>query len=246
MKLIETLTKQDKIDLMTGGVVGIFPTMVLSTDIFFSSLADICLGYYTARSGEKTISPTYDKFREFIEEESITETTAEALMGKLIRGKYIDKWNRIYSALVASNYNVLDEKTFNESKKGNNSDKITYDTVTQDDGKTATNETTTRNSDDDNGVFGFNSNSPVGSDTTSSTSTETVVGEADKNTSENTRTKTGTDTKDITVDESIEHTGRETSAAKLIGDEISLRDRQNFFDIIYRDIDDIATIKIYI
>ena len=246
MKMIETLTKQDKIDLMTGGIVGIFPTMILSTDSFYSSLSDICLGYYTARSGEKTISPTYDKFREFIEEESITETTAEALMGKLIRGKYIDKWNRIYTALVASDYSVLDEKTFNETKKGNNSDKITYDTVTKDDGKTATNETTTRNSDDDNGVFGFNSNSPVGSDTNSSTSIETTIGEADKNTNENTRTKTGSDTKNITIDESIDRKGRETSAAKLIGDEINLRDRQNFFDIVYSDIDDIATIKIYI
>ena len=278
MKLRETLTRQQTIDLISGNVVGIFPSMILSEDAFYSKLYELCLGYYTERSGEKTISITYERFITFINDNPEINKTPEELIGDLIRGKFLDKWNRVYDVLITSQYDALnnresvEEKTGNnqnkdthnttKSKQGTNSDITTFDTNVEDNGKTGTNETTTRNVEDANDVYGFNSSSPVGDTYSNEITSETIIGDADKNTSHNIRTKTGTenkqfginesenhtgtDTTDITINENIIKRGRDGSGAELITEELNLRNTQLFFDIIYSDIDSIATIQIYI
>lgn len=278
MKLRETLTKQQTIDLLSGNVVGIFPYMILSEDAFYSKLYELCLGYYTERSGEKTISMTYDRFISLTKENPEINKSPEELIGSLIRGKFLDKWSRVYDVLITSQYDALnnrentEDKTGNnqnkdthnttKSKNGNNTDTTTFDTNVEDNGKTATNETTTRNVTDENNVYGFNSPTAVGDTNSTETTSETIVGDADKNTSHNLQTKTGTesksfnvnesetntgtDTTDITIDEKIVRSGREGSGAELIMEELNLRNTQLFFDIIYADIDSIATLQIYI
>lgn len=278
MKLQETLTKQQTIDLLSGNVVGIFPSMILSTDVFYGKLYELCLGYYTARSGEKTISMTYERFISLIKEQPEINKTPEELIGNLIRAKFLEKWNRIYDVLISSQYDALnnresvEDKTGNnqnkdthnttKAKQGNNSDITTYDTNVEDNGRTGTSETTTRDVVDANDVYGFNSPSPVGDTHSNETTTETIVGEADKNTSHNIQTKTGTENKQFGIDESETHTGTDTtditiseklvksgrdgSGAELITEELNLRNTQLFFDIIYADIDSITTLQIYI
>lgn len=278
MKLVETLTKQQTIDLLSGNVVGIFPSMILSEDAFYGKLYELCLGYYTARSGEKTISMTYERFISFIKENPEIDKSPEELIGALIRGKFLDKWNRVYDVLITSQYDALNNREITEDKTGNNqnkdthnttkakqgtnSDITTYDTNVEDNGKTSMSETTTRNVEDANDVYGFNSSTPVGDSYSNETTSETVVGEADKNTTHNIQTKTGTenkqfgidesethtgtDTTDITISEKLVRSGRDGSGAELITEELNLRNTQLFFDIIYADIDSIATLQIYI
>ena len=265
--------------MFNGEVVGIFPSMILSNDKFYSKLYDLCFGYYMQRSGEKTISLTYDRLLQLVNEKIYTTTeTAESLIGKLIRGKFIEKWNRVYDVLISEQYNALQNQDFTEQKTGNNqnidtynstkakqgtnTDTTTYDTNVEDNGKRGTSETTTRSAEDYNNVYGFNSTSPVGDTLLNETTSETIVGEADKNTSHNIQTKTGTeakqfginesenhtgtDTTDISIDENVNRSGRNVSGAELINEELNLRNTQLFFDIIYSDIDSIATLKIYI
>lgn len=278
MKLRETLTKQQTIDLLSGNVVGIFPSMILSEDLFYGKLYELCLGYYTARSGEKTISMTYERLISLINENPEINKSPEELVGALIRGKFLDKWNRVYDVLITSQYDALnnresmEDKTGNnqnkdthnttKAKQGTNSDITTYDTNVEDNGKTGTSETTVRNVEDANDVYGFNSSTPVGDTYSNETTSETIVGEADKNTSHNIQTKTGTENKQFGIDESETHTGTDTtditiseklvksgrdgSGAELIMEELNLRNTQLFFDIIYTDIDSIATLQIYI
>ena len=279
MKLRETLTTGQIIKMFKGEVVGIFPSMILSNDKFYSKLYDLCFGYYMQRSGEKTISLTYERLLQLVSEKIYTTTeTAENLIGKLIRGKFIEKWNRVYDVLISEQYNALQNHDFIEQKTGNNqnidtynstkakqgtnTDTTTYDTNVEDNGKRGTSETTTRSVEDSNDVYGFNSSTPVGDTLSNETTSETIVGEADKNTSHNIKTKkgteskqfginesenhTGTDTTDISIDENVNRSGRNVSGAELINEELNLRNTQLFFDIIYSDIDSIATLKIYI
>lgn len=278
MKLRETLTKQQMIDMLGGNVVGIFPSMVLSTDVFYDKLYELCLGYYTVRSGEKTISMTYERFISLVNENPEIDKTPEEFIGTLIRGKFIDKWNRVYDVLITSQYDALNNREITEDKTGNNqntdthnttkgkqgtnSDITTFDTNVEDNGKVGTSETTTRKIEDANDVYGFNSTSHVGDTYSSENTSETVVGEAEKNTSHNLKTKTGTedkqfsinesetytgtDTTDIIISEKFVKSGRDGSGAELITEELNLRNTQLFFDIIYADIDSIATLQIYI
>ena len=276
MKLWETLTSQQKNDLLMGNVVGIFPYLVLSNDAYYDKLYDLCLGYYTLRSGEKTTSPFYDKLLSNMN--NVDGKSVDEIIGSFIRSKFVDKWNRVYDALVSSQYDVLSNREYSEDKKGNNqnkdthnttkarqgtnSDITTFDTNVEDNGKTSTSETTTRNVEDANDVYGYNSTTRVGDTYSNETTTETVVGDADKNTSHNIQKKTGTenkqfginesenhtgtDTTDITISEKVVKSGRDGSGAELITKELNLRNTQLFFDIIYADIDSIIALQIYI
>lgn len=250
MRIIETLTKQNKFNMLTGTPVGIFPNMILSDDLYHRYISDLCLGYYTSRSGMKTLSPTYTLVQELIDEYGtgyglfipngsdnfITSNgelfkvltsenigTAEDVIGKLIRGKFKHKWDKIYNALIEEEYNILNNREYTTEKTGNNTDTIiktgsstgtnkkigdnsdttTYNTTLTDDGKTGTKITTTTDGSTDNSIFGFNSNSAVNANVRTDEDTETITGKADDNTTHNTRKNTGTDKKDFNINETV-------------------------------------------
>lgn len=247
MKLIETLTEQNQIQMLEGELVGIFPELIKSTDPWFNEASDMCIQYYTQRSGLKSISPSYERIINILNGVTLTTgLSADGLMGKTIRAKFLPKWNRVYSVLLEDEYSPLDEFTSKERKIGNNSDKMDYASSIEDNGNRATKETTSRDVDNSDNIYGFNSNSPVGTDTSNEGTTETVTGLADDNTTHNKRDKTGNDTHTIGIDESTDRNGRNKSAASLIREELSLRASQIFFDIVYDDIDSIATIQLYL
>lgn len=310
VKLKETLTTQQIIQLLNGRqLVGIFTSMIMPSDTFYSLAKELCSGYYLHRSGEKTISPTFEKILFYAEDEDVTQS-AEYILGKLIRGKFIDKWNKIYNALIVEPYNVLADtemsikrtgnntdttnKNATNTKTGNNADAINYDTTRTvsgnnsdqnqynsnltDDETRSNKQTTIRNSNSNDSVYGFNSEFAVPTDENTDFVNETVEGKPSDNTRHNSQSKTGTDTRTISINESqknngtdthsitinetenitgndtttksinedFSRSGRHASGAKLIDEEIELRNTKLFYDIIYADIDSIATLQIYI
>lgn len=145
MKIKETLTPEDKNNLFINGeVVGIFKYMILPSDAFYDLAYSMCLGYYTVRSANKTVAPIYEQMLEFAKENSDVDDNyiafANTLLGSsIIRPKYIEKWLRIYDALITKQYDVLKGFEHTEHKDGNNSDTTIYDTSV---GKTGNNSDT--------------------------------------------------------------------------------------------------------
>lgn len=269
MTILETLTKKEQLSLLTeSSIVGMFPTMIVVGDPFYDLAYPMCLNYYTSRSASKRVSPMFKLYKETMADAGLSSANL-LIGGSVIRPKFIDKWTRVYNALITEQYSPLDDyketeikigndtdtTTFDitEGKTGNNTDVLTHDVTTESNGKTATNETTTRSSD----VYGFNSSSPVGD----TADTETVTGNADDNTTENIQTrkgteskalginetnkKTGTQTKEFGLNETHTRSGRHTNGADLVKRELDLRNQEIFFDIVFKDIDSIATISIY-
>lgn len=276
MKLKETLTTQQTIDIISGQSVGLFPYIFQQTDLWYSKVNQMCLGYYMYHSGEKSISPAYKKVISLIKDYNIVKV-AEEVIGTLIRETFIEKWNKVYDALITSNYDFLNNDDYTESrdtkedktntynttigKTGNNQDITTFDTNVEDNGTTGVKETTSTNNSTANSVFGFNSTTAVGESNSVDNGSETFTANANDNTTHNlqeksgtestektineTDTKTGTDNEDLTRNEEVVKSGRNVSGATLIKEELDLRDEKLFFDIIYRDIDSIATLKVY-
>lgn len=246
MKIIETLTNQQKIDMLSGEIVGFFPSMIINTDTFFEMLPELCLGYYTYRSGEKIVSPTYEKIKSIVESDENSNMTLDQVLGRLIRNKYLDKWNRVYRALVEEQYNPANDYESTRKRTGKNTDETLYDTTVEDNGNTSTNETITRNISNSDEIYGFNSEVAVPTEDSSEISSETTEAEADKNTTHNKQVKSGTDTNTYNIDETSTITGRNRNASSNIQRELELRNKQTFFDVIYGDIDSIVALSIYL
>lgn len=245
MKINETLTIAQTVEMINGQTVGIFPTMILDGDSFFSLRYDLCLGYYMERSASKPISSTYRRLYELFNTQPLVTQTPDEMMGKIIRSKFIEKWEKQYNALIAEQYDVLSDYEHNETKQRVDTDTTSYDTTITNDGNTGTEMETTYSATDNDSIYGFNSTSAVPTDSTTSNSNDITSGASENNTRHNTETKDGTDTRNFDSDETREILGRRKSAPELIEKELDLRNREIFFDIIYTDIDSIATIGIY-
>ena len=246
MKLFDLLTQDNKLALLNGEIIGFFPYIFVEGDAYYDKLQELCFGYYTYRSGYKSISPTYRRLIELSKDNPNLIKSPDEMLGNLIRAKYVEKWNRVYDVLLNKDYDALNNYDFVKTKNGSNSDVVTYDTNVTDDGKTNTDETTLRNINTADDIYAFNSQTPVGDSTGEEIATERTYADADKNTTHNTQVKSGTDSRNIGIDETETHSGRDGDGARMVTKEIDMRSKQIFFDIVYKDIDSIATLKIYI
>lgn len=278
MKMIDTLTTQEKISMLNGNSVGIFNKLIIEGDAFYTEKNSMCANYYVGHSGSKTVSPVFERVTELVNENqsSFTDTPSDIIAG-MIRSKFLEKWSKVYNSLKAE-YNPLKEYEHTEekdgentdtteydssvTKSGENSDTITYDTETTTVEDIETNEVKSVTRENSNDIYGFNSQSSVGDSESNESSEETLTRDPEENITHNEQTKTGTDTKAIVIDETetksgkdtktfeidetIDKYGRETVASKLLNYEIDFRTKQIFYDIVFRDIDSIATIYIYI
>ena len=244
MKLIETLTNSELEDLLSADVeelvgIGIFPYLILTTDPLYNLKGELCRGYYLGSSGQKSIS-IY--FRKLIEYQYDTRWDRPAqLIGSMIRSKFIDKWNRIYSDLKTEYNPILDYDT-TETIKADNTDTKTYDVTNTDIGSSYNEDISRSNGNDTNALYGFNSETPSNTDYSTDNSSDTTNTESEF---DNTSTKTGTETFGISKDETKTTQGRRASASDLLQDELDFRAKNLLYDIIYRDIDSIATSQIY-
>lgn len=209
MRLMETLTTNQIVNMLDGQPVGLFPSMIYVNDKFYKYSASLCSTYYMIRSGEKTISPSYEKLISFVKTNVNVRDSATDILGKLIRNKFIDKWNRIYDVLVSTEYNALDTHTFNSKISAiikevnsvdetntftaNGNDSKTYGSVITGTGKFGSKENRVSDSKNENDYYGFNSSSAVNNTRNNTDSEETITRDADKNTTDTKETKTGTD-----------------------------------------------------
>lgn len=281
LKIKDTVSKEDRLAVLySKPKIGIFNNMF--ADDFHGLLTSLCAGYYWLRSANKTVSPFFCELIEQSEETGGTKDEALSIannfIGNYLREKFGDKWERIYTALVSTNYELLESFGFTEHKGGNNSDITTYNltdiktgnnkdstnynTSTEDNGKVGTKEVTTKSVESNSDIYGFNSVSPVGDSANSENEKNTIVASPEDNTTHNLQTKTGTDTRDsivnetgtrtgtdsksFTIDENSTKTGRTKTGAELIQSELTLRDQNILFDIIYKDIDSVVALKIYL
>ena len=239
MKLLDTLSDSEKTIILSGGLSTMFNTIFNSEDDeLYDEAFNLCLNYYFSHSGLKTITGVYKRLIE-------TNPNANSIMGEMIRNKFISKWKHIYSALN-STYNPLNDHDIEKHFTADNSINTTYDITVEDNGDNSVKQITTVNKQQDNEVFAFNSSVAQGESSVTHTDTETFEAKPEDNTTHNINNKTGTDTKDFDNDETENYSGRKTSGAELIEKEILLRNKQNLYNIIFNDIDSIATLKIYI
>lgn len=246
MRVIETLTTEQKISLFQGNVVGIFNSMITDEDLYSNIKYDLCFGYYINRSGYKTVSPIYTRYKALIDSGVQLGDPIEQIIGTYIRSKFLDKWNKIYSSLVAKEYDALNNIDVTETKTGNNSDTTTFDTSVEDTGETGTYEITTRAEENSDDVYGFNSTSAVGDSYSVDRVSEAVIGDKDRNTNHNKQDKTGTESKVFGINESVTKSGRwYGNPTQSIREEIEMRIMFTFMDIMYRDIDSVFTCPLY-
>ena len=244
-KLIETLTSADIQALTESRVVGLFLHLGDGDEDWNSLLPEMCNQYYLGHSANKPISTLYQNLLTLKEQGMFLDNVAEHI-SKIISAKFLSKWNKVYASLVMD-YNPLETHDLTVTKKGDNSDTTTYDTKVDRDTSVSSKETTTTTNNSDNRLYGFNeTENPVGDTFSEDTTEETREGLAEDNQSTTSEEKTGTDTKDYSIDETTRHMGREGIGADMLKKELALREKYNFFDIVFKDIDSVVTLPIYI
>ena len=239
MKMLETLTETEKNHIINGGIEGFFKFLFNDTDAYYNEARTLCLGYYFGHSGFKTVSPAYETLINMT-------ATANELIANIIRNKFNNKWSRVYEALVTNTYNPLNNYEHNETRNGDDTNTITYDTNVENNSDVTSKETTKSGFIVQDNTFGFNSIASVGSSDGSTTEESTVERNPEDNKSHSIQTKLGTDTHSKTATETVSKSGRDKSGSKLITEELKLRNSQTFYDIVYKDIDSITTLAIYI
>lgn len=216
---------------------------------------DLNLEYFGNHSGSKLASPFAIKM---LDDDDSYSATIRGVISRVIQRKFKTKWEKLWATEVAS-YNPLDTYSMTESRATNrntsaneNTDRdISYggyetdsvmDSSTTTHGKT---ETTT------DSVYGYNSSLP-----SPSSKSEYVEGgtTGDSRTSTDRRDRSLTEAEDVArtkqeavgETESITKTGNSGLHAKqdLLKKERELR-MWNFFDQVYKDIDEVMTICVY-
>lgn len=273
MKLFETLSQQDLIDITQNKPVSFFKYIDTEVYDLTSIIGVLCGEYFLNHSGNKQISVGYERLLNL----NLEPDVINSMIGKEISNRYAYKWDEIlrttfseYDPMVEYEHtedktgNNTEDITYNNTKRntGNNDNKTTFDTSVDDDGNTNTKEETSRSIDTNNDVYGFNSSTPVGDTTSNEVVNETIVGDKNFNTTHNTQTKTGTELKEFTIDESEAHTGndnktfgidesvhrsgRNKSAVLLMKDNVNFWSNIDLFKTFFMDIDRVVTLPIYV
>lgn len=182
IRIRDTLTLDDKEQLLSRGTpVGLFLTMIESVDPFYKYVYPMCLEYYMVRSWNKQVSPTYYQWLEIMSQiyesegspspgkDKIIALANSKIGGNVIRPKFIDKWSRLYRALIDEQYSIIDDYSDNSettesrtnttkyntmvTRGSDNTSSITHDINTKTSGNNS--DTTTYNTEvEDNGKFG--------------------------------------------------------------------------------------------
>lgn len=242
MQILDTLDMADKIKMYNGFAVGIFEHLFESDDEYYNLGRDMCLTYYTHRSGCKHISPTFKKAIEM--QTSITKSANE-IIATIVRGKYKPTWDRIYLELT-KDYDALQDYEVFDNKTVNSTDDFTHGHTITDDGNESSKVTNTSTDNNTDKRWGFNSVNSVPTDENNGTSTNTSVRDADDNQVHSERKNTGTDKRVIDGTENISRSGRHSRGSSLLKNEIDFRLKTQFYNMVFDHIDEIATLDIYI
>lgn len=180
--------------------------------------------YYYNHSGDKLVSPIVNKIaiRDNLDITKVigggvrsAVVTLNAKLAQIIINKFGRKWNRLYQALIENNYTLDENVNMNES--GNN--------------KTNVKGKVTTTSSQNNNVYPFDSSEYVPKSSQQSDSTTEGMSNDNEHLGSSTFTRHGRD-------------GLKTSQ-ELIEEEIRLRNEQNFYNIMYDDIDSVIALDVY-
>ena len=235
MTVIETLSAEQISNIINGNIDGIFKYIFNIEDVFYKDVNYMCREYYLFRSSNKKLVKRIDKlYSDKIE-------NIDKIIGELIRSKYIDKWNRIYNDILLD-FKVDESVNIKHLKNGNNTNTNTFNTTDISDG--SINATNNNEYDEqlNKDVYGYNSIQAVGDSVNSRKVNEKV---SNDNTVKSKTEKYGTNTDNNNVTETNVRTGHSEPVTSLIEQDISMRRKIIFYDIIESDIDKIFTLSIY-
>jgi len=190
---------------------------------------DSCLDfdYLYSHSGDKLISPLVYKLLE--ENKTILETKLNKIVD-IISTRYLDKWNKLYQALVVTQYDPIENYSMNELETPNITKTYHREQNTnlevKDDGESTSS------------VYAFNSSTPTPSGKAEVDNTRTTSGDKDDNYQDGTDTETGTRSKRRTGNIGV------TTTQQMLEQEIEIK-KHNFYDIVYGDIDNVIALEIY-
>lgn len=190
---------------------------------------ELDIEYYMNHSGDKSISPLFEKLLGI---QGQTGATVVTQIAKIIVNRFTDKWNKLYSAFVDSNYAPLENYNMEEVETPN----ITHDSTTKQKTKI---ETETEDDTNEQSVYGFNSTTKVPSAENVRNGKTIVSGDANDNETVSQDKETGT--RLLTRHGNI----GVTTSQQMLQSEITLRSNYNFIHMLYDDVDSVLTLPIY-
>lgn len=232
MKLKKISEVVDYLDILTTG--GIFSKIASTENQPFEWLTNtIALTldkeYYLARSGDKYISPLYQRLLELVDGGS--EIDVMQTIASIIIQHYENEWNRLFEVLIVAeynpieNYNMYQKETPNITKQvdASQNSKIKVENV---------------NREDTSSTYGFNSSDATPVSKVQYGGDVITSGDIKDNHQHNTESETGT--------RELERSGNigVTTTQQMIESEIELR-KTNFVDIIMGNVDEIQCLKSY-
>ena len=243
MKVIESLTFDQKNLILQGEPTGIFLSMINSTDNYYTIRGQICQYYYLTHSPQKTITPVIDVMDKIIIETS-QNIDKFALLGEQIGNRFRRKWTRTYT-MLGLDYEFLYDEEHTITKNGDHNILKIYDSQNETDENRNSKETTTSTNSIDNDIYGFNSVTAVGADTTAENGTEIREGLFEDNHTKNVRKNSGRDNDIHQINDTETYMGRNKPISELIDKEIYFRNQHEFIEMVCRDINTIFTINVY-
>lgn len=202
--------------------------------------------YYLGRSGYKSISVTYDNLLLVYDNDN---DIALDKLSQIILLRYSNKWNRVFDELLEDN-DFKDNINYVETRTPNLTKERTPNLSTENIQKTNTNMITNQESDNEDGIYGFNSETSIGDSTSNASTITTTKGDKEENVVENTRVETGLETINETGNEEKSYKGynyTKDNLPSITSKILDLYYNNNLFrDIIYDDVDDVMTQGLYL
>lgn len=227
-KLIETLTDDEKIEILNKGVVGGVFKKISEEETSFKEQFDwnnICIQYYFSRSGQKYVVPSYVYLLE--------KLGSVDIFAVMLLNKYRDKWDRIFIDLTQQ-YEILadneytDTENITDSTTGTSTrENTTADTGTVTDSKLETASVWAYNS-----AEAIPSEKAVSSDT-NTRDTQSKVNGSDEHFENFIRSKTFT------------HKGRNKPSSEILQSDIDFYVNNVFLETMLADIDEMLCLQIF-
>ena len=181
-------------------------------------------------SGSKKISPLFERLIFFSNIYETPFTPIDKLADDVINA-YADKWNKLYNAIISSNYNPLENYNMEQVE--------TPDITRERDTEQNTKVTTSSSGDSGSSVHGFNSGVAVPTTEGNTSSEVTVEGDKADNTTHEAETETGT--RELTRHGNI----GVTTSQQMLESEVTLREKTNFYNIVLNDIAKLLCLNVY-
>ena len=232
-KLINTIEE----DLSNGIFITIYNKHIFDW-LSQNDAQNLDIEYYYNRSGEKYISPLFDKL--------IKSSNYIDKLSNIIVTMFRENWNKIYKAYIDSNYNPIHNYDMNEEEVLNGTRDVNIDNTSTNESKNSVKMKTTTSNDNNQNYYGFNSDLPVPTNSSNSQDENLVEGNLEDNktnvnSQSNSKTKYAQNNDRTLVRKG--NIGVKTTQS-MIEEELELR-RKNFFNMLMNNIDEILTLNIY-